>query len=131
MLVNRLKELLLFTNTEYAELLLGVISTFTGIWLFFPVCHAGFCTWQTAKLIPESWGAMLVTAGTLKLYGVFHLKYKARKYSCFIATLVWLFLTITFFKSQQPEFCTMAAPITSVLTLFNSLIYIKLKAVKI
>jgi hypothetical protein len=130
MLKRRLHELLLITSTEYAELLLGVISTFTGIWLFFPVCHSGFCSWQTTKLIPESWGTMLLVAGLLKLYGVFYQKFKARKASCFIATLVWLFLSITFVSSQRPEFCTMAAPLTMVLTLFNGLIYIKLGVVR-
>ena len=128
--MRRLHELLLNTITEYAELLLGVISTFTGIWLFFPVCHSGFCPWQSTKLIPESWGMMLLAAGLLKLYGVFYQRFKARKASCFTATLVWLFLTTTFLQSQRPEFCTMAAPLTMVLTLFNSLIYIKLGVVK-
>lgn len=127
---RRLHELLLITSTEYAELLLGVISTFTGIWLFFPVCHSGFCDWQTANLIPESWAIMLVSAGSLKLFGVFWQKFKARRYSCMIAAIVWTFLAITFVTSKRAEFCTMAAPITMVLAAFNSLIYIKLTGVR-
>ena len=127
---RRLNELLLTTSTEYAELLLGVLSTFTGIWLLLPVCHAGFCDWQVQRLIPESWGTMLAIAGVLKLYGVFWSKFKARKSSCFLATLVWTFLMITFFQSGRPEFCVMAAPLTLVLALFNGLIYIKLTVVR-
>jgi len=124
--MRRLNELLLHTSTEYAELLLGVISTFTGIWLCFPVCHAGFCDWQLQQHVPEYWGVMLLIAGLLKLSGILWLVFKIRQTSCGIATLVWFFLTLTFFMSNRPEFCTMAAPLTLVLAVFNALIYIKL-----
>lgn len=127
---RRMHELLLLSSTEYTELLLGVISTFTGIWLMCPVCHSGFCDWQVGSRVPESWGIMLILAGSLKLYGVFWNRFKARKSSCFLATLVWLFLTITFFQSERPEFNVMAAPLTTVLALFNALIYIKLWVVR-
>ncbi len=124
--MRRLSQLLLHTSTEYAELLLGVISTFTGIWLLFPVCHSGFCQWQLERNVPEYWGTMLLLAGLLKLCGLFWLVFKIRQSSCGIATLVWAFLTLTFFMSDLPEFCVMAAPLTLVLAVFNALIYIKL-----
>lgn len=123
---GRLNELLLATSTEYAELLLGVLSTFTGIWLFFPVCHTGFCPWQLERCLPETWGVMLLLSGILKLYGVFSMGRLTRLISAGIATLVWLCLAWTFFLAKQPEFSVMAAPLTTVLCVFNALIYIKL-----
>jgi hypothetical protein len=124
--MRRISELLLTTSTEYAELLLSVLSTLAGIWLLLPVCHVGFHPWQLKHCIPECWGIMLLLSGLLKLYGVFQAVFRVRQISCGLATLVWLFLAWTFFLSDRPEFGIMAAPLTLVLAIFNALIYIKL-----
>lgn len=127
--VARIIEVLFRRDTEYAELLLGVLSFLTGVWLFLPYCHSAFCPGWGLDAQPELWGGLLLFTGSTKLIGVFWRLCNLRKLSCMLATIVWLFLATSFMQLPNPALCVIAAPLCFVLGVFNGLIYTKLHLV--
>ena len=124
-------DIILRTDTEYTEFLLGMVSLMTGIWLFMPFCHSHFqgSLGTTAK--PEVWGSLLLFSGATKFIGILRGRLGLRQHSCFIAMFVWWFISCVFL-TENTRACTLGqplAPIMIVLGLFNALIYIKLKMV--
>jgi hypothetical protein len=122
----RLGQLLLKSSTEYAELLLGVVSVTMGIWLMFPYVHPSFTSWGVEHAVPETWGAILIGSGTLKLIGLFTQTFFVRKLSCMIAALVWLMIALSIIHSGDPR---LSPPVIMTFSIFNALIYVKLSAV--
>lgn len=131
-LLRHIGNILLQSETEYAEFLLGTLSLFTGLWLFFPACHALFdgAHMHVAPLSPELWGGLLTFAGATKFIGVMLQSLPIRKLSCFIAIVVWLFLG-TLFIQNNPTLCRQSggplAPMMLTLACFNGAIYVKLQ----
>lgn len=129
---SRLTETLFQRDTEYAELLLGVLSVLTGIWLFFPYCHLGLCLPLQLRTLPEVCGSLLLFTGGTKLIGVFLGLCKLRKLSCMLATIAWFFIASSFSKASGSanSLCIIATPLSFVLGMFNGLIYTKLYLVE-
>jgi hypothetical protein len=126
---QRLYELFLVSSTEYAELLLGFLSLSTGFWLFLPSVSSVFQPYIIEHFIPQIVGIVLLMSGMLKLVGIYHENFAARKISCFLAAIVWGFLTASFLQLQVTQYNLIALPLTAVMSLFNALIFIKLKVV--
>lgn len=129
MFKQRLYELFLLASTEYAELLLGFLSLSMGIWLLVPKTHSVFQPIIINHFGPEVAGLVLTMSGMLKLVGLYRQNFTDRKISCFLASVMWLFLTIAFMQNNVTKFSIVAIPLTIVMSLFNSLIFIKLKVV--
>jgi hypothetical protein len=130
-LKRRLQEIILESDTEYAEFLLGMTSLITGIWLFLPFCHPYFTSGLGSTAKPEVWGSLLSFSGATKFIGVLRGKLNLRQTSCFVAMFVWWFISCVFI-SEGGSACVVKqpmAPIMAVLGLFNALIYIKLRLV--
>jgi len=118
---------LLATETEFAELLMGIISVVIGTWLCTPAAHTGFSDFHVVHKLPEIWGALLVVAGILKLWGVYNSTLPLRKLSCLIATWVWGFVAFSFYQAGLATLTGL--PLAILMLVFNGLIYIKLEVV--
>lgn len=129
MIKRRLFELFFLASTEYAEVLLGFLSLSMGAWLIVPKTHSVFQPIITNHFIPEITGFALAIAGVLKLSGIYKQQVSHRIVSCFIACIMWLFLTIAFAQNQVTKFSIVALPLTITLSIFNALIFIKLKVI--
>jgi len=129
MFKRRLYEIFLLASTEYAELLLGFLSLSMGIWLLIPKLHSVFQPVIIDHFGPEIAGFVLTVSGVLKLVGLYKQNFVDRKISCFLACVMWLFLTIAFLQNNVTRFSIIAIPLTIVMSLFNALIFIKLKVV--
>lgn len=129
MIKRRTYELFLLASTEYAEVLLGFLSLSMGIWLLIPSVHTIFQPVIINCFGPEIAGFALVIAGFLKLAGIYLQKIKYRIVSCFLACVMWLFLSIAFAQDQVARLNLVAIPLTLVMSVFNALIFIKLKVI--
>jgi len=124
---SRLFHILLATETDFAELLMGLISVVIGVWLITPAAHIGFSTFYVVHMLPEVWGTLLLTAGLLKLGGVYNSKLPLRKLSCLIATWVWGFVAFSFYQAGLANLTGL--PLAILMLVFNGIIYIKLEVV--
>ena len=120
-------ELFLLASTEYAEVLLGFLSLSMGLWLLVPKIHTVFQPIIVDHFGPEIAGFVLAIAGVLKLIGIYKQKVYHRILSCFLACVMWLFLSIAFSQDQVTKLSLVAIPLTLVMSVFNALIFIKLK----
>jgi len=124
---KRISDILLRSDTEYTEFILGIISFLTGIWLFLPFCHPYFIGTMGQAAKPEVWGTMLVFSGVTKFIGVLRGRLGLRQVSCFLALLVWWFLGVVFVTG--PCLTNPLGLLMFVFGMFNAFIYIKLTLV--
>ena len=130
--MKRLEEIILHSDTEYAEFLLGVLSLITGFWLctpFYSIAAVGV----SFACHPKLWGCMLLCAGLMKYIGVLRGKLGMRRASCAIAMLIWWFLAAGYIVPTPFPVCSPKHPLISTmlgLGLFNALIYVKLSLVR-
>lgn len=129
-----LGDMLFRADTEYAELLLGVLSTFTGLWLLVPAYHCGIHESAVCTAVqPEVWGVCLSVAGLTKIIGIWKGKLGTRLFSCKLACFVWLFLCAALLTTNRPlmeRLSNPLAPITLILALANGAIHLKLGLVR-
>lgn len=130
--LSRIGEIILQSDTEYAEFLLGITSFITGIWLFLPFCHRHFVCGIGKEVSPETLGTLLTLSGVTKFIGILRGRLTLRQLSCFIAMFVWWFISFIFIFNNSSH-CALIrdplAPIMIVLGSFNALIQFKLRLV--
>jgi hypothetical protein len=127
---GRLCDIILRSNTEYAELLMSVISIISGFWLLTKWADPHFVVWGVSRSFPHMLGILLLLSGLFKFFGVYYSIVSIRKISCFLAALIWGILCITFIRSTVYHNYAISIPITGVLALFNTLTYSKLRSLR-
>ncbi len=127
---SKLIHILFGTETEFAEMFMGIVSIVIGIWLWTPAAHPGFSAYNATHMLPEIWGILLIISGTMKLWGIYDSRLAFRKFSCLLATWVWGFVAYSFYRvgvAGLPHLTGL--PLAILMLVFNGLIYIKLEAV--
>ena len=130
--MKRLEEILLHSDTEYAEFLLGILSIVTGMWLCVPAYSVPAIARPFITFVPL-WGILLMCAGALKYVGVLRGRLGMRRLSCALAMLLWWFMATGYIMLYPVVTHTPKHPLISTmlgLGLFNAMIYIKLSSVR-
>jgi hypothetical protein len=120
---GRIFQLLLGSETAFAELLMGVISITFGVWLTTPYAE----TRVVASLAHSPWldraGYALILSGLVKLIGVYLARPTYRAVSCLLAVMVWAPIGFSMLGGIDPA--RMAATIAIIMVIFNGLVFIR------
>ncbi len=100
-LLERIQEIVLKKDFEYAELQGGLVSVLWGIWfitLADKIDAQHMASYVTLMRFADHavWGALFLILGLAQIYGLIRQVYRVRRTTSLFAVVVWLYVTILF-----------------------------------
>jgi hypothetical protein len=122
--MTRVYELLLGSETVFAELLMGVISITFGVWLTTPAAEVRSNAAFVDSHMLETVGVLLCFAGLLKLVGVYRGRLGFRALSCLLAVVTWSPVAWCMLGGVSPA--KMGSMLSMIMAVFNALVFVRL-----
>ncbi len=124
-MIERIKQLLFGSHTDFFELSNSILLIIWGGWLLLP-----FDTFHNVKalsvlqrIIPESLFAFIpLSIGSYILYTLLTLKFRKRSKALLLGTAFWVFLTIIIGAVSATS---AGLPVHSVIAIFTALTYLR------
>jgi hypothetical protein len=95
-LLDRIEEIVLRRDFEFAELQGAILAMMWGVWLLLPFYDRPLVTYETLLQVApnEGWAVLFMAVGFGQMYGLVRQKRRLRRFFTFAALLVWLFTSI-------------------------------------
>lgn len=124
---RRLYELVFCSDTQYTELLLGVLSFVLGWRMLSPLVTEAIVPWHGVPEVAHFMGGLLVLCGAMKIYAVWTQNGLFRKAAFLVSCSIWLFLAITYGGRIEQMCYPLRLPLCSSMAIFDLAIYCKLR----